>query len=347
MPDLADPITIGKLRVRNRAVMPPMVRNLATDEGFVTPELIEHYAARSRGGVGLIIVEAAAIDWAHGIMKRNIGIHDDRVIPGLSALAEGIKKYGARAFIQINHAGPKSHIATRYVGPSAVPVMKGKVPEVLTVDEIEDIKGKFVNAARRAQEAGFDGVEIHGAHFYLLSAFLSSYTNHRNDDYGGPIEKRAKLAVDVIKAIRRELRSFPLIFRMNGIENVVNGITIDQAVKIARIIEHAGVDALHISCVVDAINNPGIPSIFDEKTMPAFLRGYPYDCCIPCASKIKSEVKIPVIGVGMVRDAKFARRVIKRNLCDLLGIGRALLADPEFVQKTLDKRDDEIVPWKD
>ncbi len=347
MTELADPINIGGLKVRNRTVMPPMVRNLATDDGYVTQEVVEHYAARSKGDVGLIIVEAASIAKEHGIMKRNIGIYDDDMIPGLSTLADGIKKHGARAFIQINHAGPKSHVATRYVGPSTIPIMKNKVPKVLTIDEIEDIKTMSVDATRRAKEAGFDGVEIHGAHFYLLSSFLSPFTNNRIDEYGGTIEKRSKFSVDVIKEIRKKLGNYPLIFRMNGIENVKGGITIEEGVKIAKIIEQAGVDVLHVSCVVDETYNPGIPALFNEKSMPEFLRGYPYDSCVPCAWKIKQKTRIPVIGVGMVRDAEFARQVVKKGYCDLIGIGRALLADPDFVTKTLNYRDDEIIPWKD
>jgi 2,4-dienoyl-CoA reductase-like NADH-dependent reductase (Old Yellow Enzyme family) len=239
MPELEDPIIIGSLEVRNRTVMPPMVRNLATEDGYVTKELVDHYAARSKGKVGLIIVEAASIAEEHGIMKRNIGIYSDSMIDGLSKLADGIKKHGARAFIQINHAGPKSHVATRYVGPSAVPIMKNKIPEILTVDEIENIKTMFVDATRRAKEAGFDGVEIHGAHFYLLSAFLSPFTNNRKDEYGGTIEKRAKFSVDIIRDIRKKLGKYPLIFRLNGVENVKGGITIEEGIKVAKIIEQS------------------------------------------------------------------------------------------------------------
>ncbi|MFX0108235.1 MAG: NADH:flavin oxidoreductase, partial [Candidatus Hodarchaeota archaeon] len=197
MVDISEPIEFAGLQVRNRIVLPPMVRNLATEDGEVTEKLIEHYAARSRGGVGLIIVEAAAVMWEHRIMRRNIAIHDDRFIPGLKKLSDRINEYGARSFIQINHSGPKSHDAKRYVGPSAIPVMKNKTPEPLAVEEIDYICKRFVDAARRAKVAGFDGVEIHGAHFYLLSAFLSSYTNRRIDEYGGSTKNKAKFAVDV------------------------------------------------------------------------------------------------------------------------------------------------------
>lgn len=346
MVDLSEPINIAGIRVRNRLVLPPMVRNLCTEDGRVTDEIVEHYAAISRGGMGLIIVEAAAITWEHRILSKNIGIYDDALIPGLKRLADGIKANGAAAFIQINHSGPKAHFQKRFVGPSNVPVIKNKIPEPLSTDEIQEIVEMFVDAARRAQSAGFDGVEVHGAHFYLLSSFLSSYTNRREDEYGGPIENKARFSVDVIRRIREELDDYPVIFRLNGIENVENGITLDEGIKISKIVENAGIDALHVSCVVDETYNPGVPPRFKEETMPEFLRGYPYDCCIPVAREIKPHVKVPVIGVGMVRDPQFARRVMMEDTCDLLGIGRALLADPEFVSKMLEGRDREIVPWK-
>ncbi|MHA1965101.1 MAG: NADH:flavin oxidoreductase [Candidatus Thorarchaeota archaeon] len=347
MVDLSGPIEFAGLEVKNRFVMPPMVRNLATEDGFVTDAVVKHYEECSKGQVGLIIVEAAAIAWKHRIMTKNIGIHDDKMIPGLTKLADGIKTHGARAFIQINHSGPKAHVKTRYVGPSNIPVMKNKTPEPLTVDEIEDIKQWFVDAARRAKEAGFDGVEVHGAHYYLLSAFLSGYTNRRKDDYGGTTEKKAKFSVDVIKAIREALGNYPIIFRMNGLENVVDGITMEEGIEIAKIIENAGADSIHVSCVVDATYNPGIPPVFDETTQPDFLKEYPYDCCIPVAGEIKPHVKVPVIGVGMVRDASLVKKVMDDDLCDMLGIGRGLLADPYFIQKVMEGRTDEIIPWKD
>ena len=225
--------------------------------------------------------------------------------------------------------------------------MKGKTPEPLEVQEIEDIKQMFVNSTRRAKEAGFDGVEVHGAHYYLLSAFLSGYTNKRNDDYGGSTQKKAKFSVDVIRAIRKELGDYPIIFRMNGFENVVDGITMDEGIEIAKIVEKAGIDVLHVSCVVDATYNPGIPPIFNKDSQPDFLKDYPYDSCIPVAGQIKPHMKIPIVGVGEVRDEKLVKKVMDDDICDMLGIGRGLLADPYFVQKILEGRGEEIIPWKD
>jgi 2,4-dienoyl-CoA reductase-like NADH-dependent reductase (Old Yellow Enzyme family) len=347
MVDPAEPIEIAGHRVRNRLVMPPMVRNLATEDGAVTDELVKHYADRSKGGVGLIIVEAAGVALDQRMMKRNMGIHDDSMVEGLTQLADGIKEHGASAFIQINYAGAKKHLDTRFVGPSNIPIMKNKIPEPLSVGEIENIVKMFVDATGRAKEAGFDGVEIHGAHYYLLSAFLSSFTNDRTDAYGGSTEKKSKFSTEVIKAIRKELGSYPLIFRMNGIENVVAGISIEEGIEIAKIHEAAGADVLHVSCIVDETYNPSVPPRFTEETMPDWLRGFEYDSCIPCAAKIKPHVNVPVIGVGMVRDATLARSVLEDDLCDMLGIGRGLLADPDFVNKMLEGRDDEIVKWKD
>ncbi|TFG27407.1 NADH:flavin oxidoreductase [Candidatus Thorarchaeota archaeon] len=347
MPELSDPIRIAGLQIRNRTAMAPMVRNLADEEGKVTKEAIDHYRLRAMGGVGLIIVEAAAIDWNHRIMNHNIGIHNDAMIQGLSELAAAIKDQGSSAFIQINHSGPKGHGKQTYVGPSSIPIMKNNIPVSLTGEDIQNIKHLFVDAARRAKEAGFDGVEIHGAHYYLLSAFLSSYTNQRRDEYGGSVVNRARFSVEVIKAIREELGDYPLIFRLNGLENVVGGVTLEEGIEIAKLIEGAGINALHISCVVDETYNPGLSPRFDRDTQPDFLRGYPYDSCIPIAGKIKQHVKIPVIGVGMVRDAQTARDVMKKDQCDILALGRALLADPEFVNKTFQGKDNEIIPWKD
>ncbi|MBY8998948.1 MAG: NADH:flavin oxidoreductase, partial [Candidatus Thorarchaeota archaeon] len=247
MVDLSEPIEFAGLTVKNRFVMAPMVRNLATEEGFVTDAVVQHYEECSKGQVGLIIVEAAAITWEHRIMSKNIGIHDDKLIPGLRKLADGINAHGARSFIQINHSGLKGHGKTRYLGPSNIPVLKNTNPEQISVDEIEDVKQWFVDATRRAKEAGFDGVEIHGAHYYLLSAFLSSYTNRRDDEYGGSTENKARFSVDIIKMIREELGDYPLIFRMNGFENVVDGISMEEGIEIAKIVEQAGIDSVHVS----------------------------------------------------------------------------------------------------
>ena len=347
MANLANPIEIAGMQVKNRFVMPPMVTNFASDTGEVTNRLLHYYEQRSEGGIGLIIVEATAIAWEHRLQKYSIGIYDDRLIPGLTKLADRIKAHGARAFIQLVHAGSKSRVADRLVGPSPIRVLDTPLPEELTKDELEIIKGMFVDAARRAQAAGFDGVEIHGAHLYLLSAFLSSYTNQREDEYGGTTPNKAKLVVDIIKMIRNDLGSFPLLCRINSIENIIRGIEIEESKQIAQILERTGVDALHISGVDAPYFNTDELAKFSSENKPELLKGYPTGCYIPCAAAIKEVVKVPVIGVGMVRDAVFAEKVMQEGLCDLLSIGRGLIADPLFAQKTLSGRGETIVQCED
>jgi len=347
MVDLSQPIEFAGLKCKNRYVFPPMVRNNATEEGLITEEVINHYEEISKGQVGLIIVEAATIAWEHAMMSKNIGVHDDKCVPGLRKLAEAINKHGSKSFVQINHSGLKGLKKSRYVGPSDIPVLKNTTAEPISIEEIDTVKQEFVDAARRCKEAGFHGVEIHGAHYYLLSAFLSSYTNRRTDEYGGSTKNKAKLSVDIIKMIREELGDYPLIFRMNGFENVVDGVSLNEGIEIAKIVEKAGIDCLHVSCVVDATYNPGIPYVFEEGAEPDFLKGYPYDSCILVAGQIKPHMKIPVIGVGEVRNEALVRQFEKDDVCDMLAIGRGLLADPYFVQKVLEGRGNEIIPWKD
>lgn len=346
MAKLNDSIEIGNVYVKNRFALPPMVSNKSTLKGEVTNYLLDHYERRAAGGTGLIIVEASAIAWEHRIGRRNIGIHDDAMIPGLKQLADVIKKHGAAAFIQINHAGAKSGVATRFVGPSNVPILKGKIPEMLTHDEMEQITHWFVEAARRAKEAGFDGVEIHGAHYYLLSTFLSSSTNKRTDQYGGGIEEKARFLVEIIQEMRKALGDYAIIVRINGIENVEDGITMEEGVEIAQILERAGVDAIHTSCVVDPAYNPDIKAIFGEGDAPKELDGFPFDCCLPSSSAMKKKVKIPVIGVGMVRDEALARRAVEEGHCDIIAVGRGMLADSEFAFKILNGRGNTIKPWR-
>ena len=316
MTTIADPIEIAGLTIRNRIVMPPMVVRLASDNGEVTTKLIEHYEKRSQGGAGLIIVEASAIAWEHRISDYNIGVHDDDLIDGLGNLADGIKKQGARAFIQINHSGPKKYHNARFVGPSQIPVLDGPIPEEMTVDEIMQVKNLFIEAARRVKEAGFDGVEIHAAHFFLLSSFLSAYSNQREDEYGGSIQNRTRFVVDVIKGVKHQVGSFPVQCRFNGIENYIRGIDIEEAKQIGQILEKAGVDSLNVSGYMTPMFNVEEIARFSRENTPAIFNNFPWGCTIPCATEIKKVVNIPVIGVGMVRTAEFAEKVIREELCD-------------------------------
>ena len=345
MPIYAEPIKIGNVEVKNRFIMAPMICGYASAKGEITEKLLLHYERRSRGEVGLIIVEDTAIDYNHRADDAHLTIHHDSCIPGLAKLADRIKAHGAKAFIQLSHAGTIPYKSKRVIGPSRIHVREGPVPEKLQTEEIEEIKGLYVDAALRAYDAGFDGIQVHAAHFYLLSTFLSSYTNRRYDEYGGTTSKKTKIVVDIIKRIRKELSDLPIMCRVNGIENVVDGIDIDEAVEIARILENAGVDFLDVTGFLEPLYGADELVKFTSKTRPNFLRGFPYASYIPCAAKIKEYVKIPVSGVGQVRDDAYVKRIFNEGLCDMVAIGRGLLADPKFVQKILDGRGDTIIPW--
>ncbi|MHA1959685.1 MAG: oxidoreductase [Candidatus Thorarchaeota archaeon] len=347
MTKLSDTLEFAGLTVQNRFVLPPMVTDKANTDGLVTDDIIEHYEARARGKVGLIIVEATAIDREHRISSKNICIHDDETIPGLAELASRIKKHGTKAFIQLVHSGPKSFCGDELVGPSPIRIKDGPPPRELAVQEIQKVVEQYVAATRRAKTAGFDGVEVHAAHFYLLSAFLSPYSNQRTDDYGGNVEKRSRLSTEIVKAIRDELGDYPVIYRMNCLENVIGGMDIEEATQAAKIIEQAGADMLHISGIVDHLYRPEELAIFSPESPPEIMNGYPYDCWAPAAAKIRENVGIPVIGVGMVRDAALAERIMDDGLCDLLAVGRGLLADAQFAEKILTGKGDSIVPWDD
>jgi 2,4-dienoyl-CoA reductase-like NADH-dependent reductase (Old Yellow Enzyme family) len=302
MPDYADPIQIGGIEVKNRFIMAPMICGYATTEGEVTEKLLTHYERRSRGQVGLIIVEDTAIDYNHRADAAHLTIHHESCISGLKKLTDRIKAHGAKVFIQLSHAGSIPYKSKRVVGPSPIRVREGPIPEELASEEIEEITGLYRDAAVRACEAGFDGIQVHAAHFYLLSTFLSSYTNRRDDEYGGTTPNKAKIVVDIIKDIRKELGDIPITCRVNGIENVVRGIDIKEAIQIAKILEKAGTDSLDVTGFLEPLYGAEDLTKFDVKTKPDILRGFPYASYIPCAAAIKEHVKIPVSGVGQVRD---------------------------------------------
>ena len=339
---------IGGLKLRNRTVMAPMVTNLAGADGQVSEALLGHYTRRAARGVGLVIVEASVVDREHRLEQRNLGAFHDRQVPGLARLARRIHHGGARALLQLVHAGPKSLAAQQLVGPSPVRVLQGALPRELNVDELEQIRAQFVAAARRAAEAGFDGVELHCGHFYLLGAFLSPYTNRRSDRFGGSTTNRVRLVRQIIREIRARWGALCISCRFNGLENIRRGVEIHEARRIACALEQAGADLLHVSGVLVRSAHSPIPhhrpelNRFSAEEPPALLRGFPFGSHLPCAASIKQVVQLPVVGVGHVRDAVFARDVLRRGLCDLLAVGRGLLADAGFWDKVLRGRDDQI-----
>ena len=316
---LFQPSRIGEIEVRNRIVMPPMVTFLANESGAVTQRMIDYYTERARGGVGLIIIESAYVQEKDRDFGR-LGIENPQLHVGLSELAESIQEQGAKVLLQINNRG------------SALAIHKGKGPDELTLEEIETIIEAFSMAAWRAQRAGFNGVEIHGANIYLIAQFSSPLTNHRQDEYGGDPERRLKFARDVLLRVRQKVGStFVVTYRMVGSEYTEGGLTLKDSQLFARRMEEAGADALHVSA-----SSPLVPY---WHTPPMAV---PRGCHVELAAGVKKAVKIPVIAVGRINDPVLADEIIAAGKADFVAMGRALIADPYLPRKAREGRLEEI-----
>jgi 2,4-dienoyl-CoA reductase-like NADH-dependent reductase (Old Yellow Enzyme family)/thioredoxin reductase len=333
---LFDPGCIGTMELKNRLVMPPMGTNYALKDGSVTQRQIDYYEERARGGVGLVIVEISCIDSpvGKGAMKQ-ICIDDDRFIPQLSKLAESIKRHGAKAAIQIHHAGRQTLsklTGHQPVAPSPIPMSGGEQPRELTLSEIAKLVTRFAEAAERAKKAGFDGVEIHGAHGYLISQFLSPLSNHRQDAYGGSLENRARFLLEVIKAVREGVGSdYPFWCRLSAMEiGVEGGITLEETQVVAQMAAKAGVDAIHVSA------HQVTPARRSPMAQPPCL-------FVPLAEGIKKVVSLPVIAVGRI-PPELGEGVLRDGKADFISIGKALLADPHLPQKVAVGSIEDITP---
>ena len=315
-----------------------MVRNYATESGQVTERYLAHIERIARGGVGTIILEASYISPAGKGFKNQLAIHSDRAIEGLQRLTRLVSRHGVAVGIQLYHAGRQtSSKTTGYppVAPSALadPTI-GERPHALEEIEIMTIVHKFAEAARRAKRAGFDFVELHGAHGYLIQQFLSPFSNRRSDRYGGSLENRCRLLFEVYEAVREAVGiNFPVTVRLSAEEMVTGGLTIKETTKIAQSLEELGVDALHISA--------GNYASFDKGFMIAPM-GRPDGLLVKYAADIKKAVKLPIIAVGKIRFPYLAEAIITKGQADLVALGRTLLADPDWPRKVQAGKNSEI-----
>lgn len=332
---LFQPITINRMEVKNRIFMPAMHLNMAGNYA-VSDRLVDFYAERARGGAGMITVGYATVDELSG-NPGNIGAHKDIYIPGLTRLATAIRENGARSSIQLNHAGRYNHSmltgGRQPVAPSPIPSrLTRETPHELTIDEIEEIISRFAQAAARARESGFDAVEILSGTGYLISEFLSPLTNKRTDRYGGDFEGRVRFGLEIIGAVRVSVGAeFPLLVRMNGNEFMKGGSTRAELQEYAVRLETAGVDAL---CINVGWHEAQVPQIVTE--VPRGVFGY-------LARGIKERVNIPVIASHRINDPDLAREMIADGCCDMVALGRALIADPCFPEKARSGREADIV----
>ena len=332
-PGLWDPVRLGNMELRNRAVMPAMGTGYASHEGRVTPRLLAYLRRRAEGGVGLVITEVLAVHPSGRALANQLGIYDDTFLPGLSELASTVKAAGAAVAAQLHHAGRETFpqvIGGQPVAPSPIPSRAmGQVPRELTREEIAGLVACFAAAARRAREAGFDAVEVHGAHGYLVNQFLSPYSNRREDEYGRDAEGRFLFAREVVREIKREAGSdYPVIFRFSACEDVKGGYDLDYILPLLTLLEEEGVDAFHVSRgVYDSPGNPTCPGLH-----------YPAGINVENAARVKETVGVPVIVVGKLHDPRTAEEVIRKGQADLVAFGRQHLADPHFLAKAAEGR---------
>ncbi|GIS98774.1 MAG: hypothetical protein CM1200mP26_04870 [Acidimicrobiales bacterium] len=363
-PHLLSPVRLGPLDLRNRIVLPAMDQNVC-DDGLITDALITHYAERARGGAGLLVLETSAVAFPCGATARHQpALSHDGVIDGLRRLGEAVHAHGAKIVVQANHHGRISGVDTAEDRPNLVPslplpdtdpmaIMRdttneelmamatltgGKMPTYAeaTTEDLDWVVDQFATASARVQEAGLDGIEVHAGHGYLIDTFLSPAWNHRTDAYGGSVEGRARLLVEVLEAIRARCGpDFALMVRLNGLDTALKGgITPDLAAKYAAMSANAGADAIHVTAYSSITGGTG----FTEGPLPWL------DCQYEdLARAVKDAVDVPVVAVGRIQPDD-AERILSSGGADLVAMGRQLLADPDLPNRLAEGRPDLVRP---
>lgn len=308
---------IKGLIARNRVVMPPMCMYQATGDGIANEFHHIHYATRAIGGVGLIIFESTAVNPEGRITGNDLGIWDDKHIDSLAKIVTSCKAYGAKTALQINHAGRKCTVETSDIwAPNSLRFSDNyRIPKELTIDQIEKIVLDFKEAARRADEAGFDALEIHGAHGYLIHQFLSPLTNMRSDQYGGNIKNRTRFLMEILEAVKTVWpHEKPILLRVSANDYAQNGIDASEMVQIIHEVRDY-IDIAHVS---------------SGGLLPNKINAYPgYQ--VPLSEKIKNECNIPTVAVGLVKKADLAEEILSNQRSDLVALGRELLRNPYWV----------------
>jgi 2,4-dienoyl-CoA reductase-like NADH-dependent reductase (Old Yellow Enzyme family)/thioredoxin reductase len=329
-------IQIGTMTAKNRLLMPAMSINFGVDEfGHVTDQLTEYFVVRARGGTGLLLVGGGAVHPTGLELPKLPTLWDDRCIPALTRMTEAVRPFGAKFGMQLMHGGRQSYHDQK-VAPSPIPapaVVKG-IPKELSRDEIGNLVKSFGDAARRCQQAGFDFIEIHAAHGYLINQFMSPNANRRSDVYGGTFENRIRFLLELFRDIKHKTGGgFPIGLRINGQDYIQDGWTLEEAMRLSRILQEEGADYLHISAGVYGSSQLTIPSMY-----------VPHGCFVHLAQAVKQQVSIPVVAVGRIKHPDQADRIIREGRADIVAMGRAHLADPELARKAQEGKLNQIRP---
>ncbi len=359
--NLMEPVEIGNMKLRNRTVMPGMGTNLASYDGTVSDIIVDYYGRRANGGTGLIITEVCAPEAEGRVIPGELEITGLGYLPGLSRLVAAAHSGGSKIALQLAHGGcfaSEQVTGVKPKTPSGVgtALLPEDEPREMTKEEIHDLINNYGKAGKLAKMAGFDAVELHGAHGYMPLQFLSGYTNRRTDEYGGSLENRARFPLEVIKAIKEQAGSdFPIIYRLSCEEDVPRGLTPDEAVKFSVWAEEAGVDALNISVGTWDTRMSDFQQIMTGQASPEGKKTsegvsigswvppiyVPRGNLISYAEKVKQQVSVPVITAGSI-SPELAEETIKDNKADLACMGRQLIADPDYPNKLREEKPEEI-----
>ena len=320
---------IGPLTIRNRAVMSPMGTDLADTNGNASQRLIAYYAERAKGGIGLIINEYTGVDDVDSIpTQHNLRMAQDYNVKAAEELTRTVHQYGAKIFAQLHHGGATSKSAftgRQNLSPSGIPMAPGgELPREMTLEDIKRVQDKFVAAAVRCKKAGYDGVELHGAHGYLIAQFFSKYYNHRTDAYGGSLENRCRFIDEIIAAIRAKLGRYPISVRICGDEMTPEPgfLTLEDGLEIGRHLEAQGIDCINIS---NGSSWNGNANCEPFSYTPGWKKHV--------AKAFKAALHIPVIATNTIKDPDFAESLLEEGVCDFVALCRSQFADPNFINK--------------
>lgn len=334
---LFEPWMIGNVRIRNRIISAPMERNYCNMDGSVTQQYIDNLVAKAKGGVGLIMVESTYVDPRGKGRLYQLGCYDDKLIPGLRRLSDAVHQHGAKIALELQFSGRQTSgkvTGMQPMAPSPVAcwVSGGDMPREMTIAEIKEMITRFAEAAERSKRAGFDLVELHGAHGYLIAQFLSAYANKRTDEYGGSLENRMRFPLEIVAAVRKAVgEDFPIAYRLSGDEYIDGGLTLEETVPFAKKLEEAGVALIDVSA-----------GLYETT----YIISQPMDVALGCnvhlAQEIKREVNIPVSVAGRINDPAFADDILTEGRADFISFARALHADPDFPRKAQEGRMEDI-----
>ncbi|MEN6440311.1 MAG: NADH:flavin oxidoreductase [Syntrophobacter sp.] len=331
MSKLFEQTTIKGLTIKNRFVRSATWEGMANSDGSCTEELINLMARLAHGGVGLIITGHAYVSAEGQAGLRQLGVHHDGMIPGLAGMVDAVHKTGGRIILQIAHAGCHANreLSGRDAwGPSVMTEKKGSLNREMSVNEIGNAVEAFGKAAARAEKAGFDGVQIHAAHGYLLSQFLSPFYNKRNDEYGGSIQNRVRIILEVLQSIQNNVRpDFPVMIKMNSQDFMEGGLSADEAVEAAVMLGEHGIDAIELSggTILSGKLNPTRSGKIDSRDKEVFYKDE--------AAKYKKAVAVPLMLVGGIRSFEVAERLVNDGTADYISLCRPLIREPDLVNR--------------